>query len=204
MNRLRVSVMVVGLIAAGSVARGTPLSYEESVSGDLALPSPTFLLDIGANTISGTTEWKLSGEMDLDTFLFVVPSGTVLASINFAFGTTGTAIEAGLFYLLFDTTPVESAFGDPLLDVTGTGSVAFLPGIFPLPADTYKLSSGGASKNPALSAFSTDYTWTLNVASVPDSTSTLGLLGVAWAGLASIGRLLRRRAALSCSPRRTS
>ena len=36
------------------------------------------------------------------------------------------------------------------------------------------------------------------------STSTLGLLGVVWAGLASIGRLLRRRAALSCSPRRSA
>src|SRR5262245_46295881 len=75
-------VRFIGCVAVLLVARvgsATPIAYDEGVSGDLppSYPAPLFTLDVGSNTVKGTTHLTLvNTSVDFDDFAFVVPVGT--------------------------------------------------------------------------------------------------------------------------------
>lgn len=183
MHLRRIAILAAILTVTSSAVFANPIHYQEAVSGDSAtFPGPLLALDFGTNTIEGTAGWAAS--TDFDYFRFIVPTGGTLTSLTYSFATTGTTTVATTGWRLSDYNPPEVVLGHQNVNVTGTGSVAFLPGLLPLPADTYVLVLESLGRNGG--TFSTNYTWTLNVdgASVPDSTSTLALLAVGLVALA--------------------
>ena len=187
MRSLRVSALVAILTAASSVAYAAPIHYLESISGDSSGIGPLVVLDFGDNTISGTAGW--AANPDFDIFRVSVPAGGVLTFLDYAFFTTGTATAAMMQWYLND--PALAFLGSQDINVIGfSPSVSFLPGVFPLQTGTYILELSGFSKDIGSATFSTDYTWTLNVAptAVPEP-GTLGMLSI---GLAYGARWFRR------------
>ncbi len=184
MRLLRVSVLIAILTAASSGAYASPIHYSEFVSGDTSGLGPLLSLDFGDNTFEGNASYFV--DADTDIFRFSVPTGGVLTSLNYAFDTTATGAFAETGWLLFDATPF-TVVGHQAINVIGSGSTAFLPGVLPLQPDTYTLHINMIGKTNA-STFSTNYTWTLGVASVPDSASTLALMGLAFTGLGFAAR----------------
>jgi hypothetical protein len=84
-------ILSVVVFSAARLAYSTPITYNEAVSGDLgdAFPATVFTLDIGANTVVGTTSFGFNGvAFDFDQFAFVVPAGTHVTDITYAFATT--------------------------------------------------------------------------------------------------------------------
>ena len=81
------------LSALAMPAWAAPLHYSEAVSGDLAATAGSpFALDVGDNTVSGTTQLLLfhNGlhfDGDFDSFAFTLPGDTQLESISLSFRT---------------------------------------------------------------------------------------------------------------------
>jgi len=193
-NSLRVFVIVALITVASSAAFATPITYQESVSGDL--PSgggSTLLFDFGTNTVSGNLSWFAVA--DLDFFKFAVPTGGTLTSIDLSFVTTASASGGVINWDLTDQTPMPTFLGTQGIGLIGSGfSLPFFAGLLPRTSDTYGIASSfSVSGTPSLqNGFSTDYTWRINVASVPDVASTFGLLGFVCAGLGAATRLRQR------------
>src|SRR5688572_24973154 len=88
-----VGIIVASLLLPTRVL-AVPLSYSEALAGDLTFRSPAFLLDVGRNTIAGTTHFDVNSpgrprfDTDFDSFAFSVPTGLQLAGISFSFATT--------------------------------------------------------------------------------------------------------------------
>src|SRR4051812_38147432 len=79
------------LLLAARLAYAIPVTYNEGVSGDLGetFPATVFTLDVGSNTVSGTTSFGFNGvAFDFDQFAFVVPVGMHVTDITYAFATT--------------------------------------------------------------------------------------------------------------------
>ena len=97
---------LVGLAFLGmaGTANATPIMYSETVSGDLD-NSQSFLFDVGANSVSGTTEFFVDPfSSDPDTFFFTIQSGQELISVEFSFSNLvsvgGVAFESVRIRLL--------------------------------------------------------------------------------------------------------
>jgi hypothetical protein len=176
-------------------------TYIEGTNGDLSndrLFPTLFTLDIGVNTLTGTT---IAG--DLDYLTFNIPSGFEFQSFTLnSYTGTGTltqsfvGIQSGT---TFTVTPA-SATPDALLGYThfgpagaqgeildnigtGAGAMGFTP---PLPAGDYTFwiqETSGTARN---------YSFNITVSAVPEPTVwSLCVLGIGVAGIAA----RRRRAA---------
>ena len=93
-KRIVETVAMAALVLLARATSATPLAYDEAISGDLGdtFPATQFTLDVGSNTISGTTHFfstLVSDDTDFDDFAFVVPVGTHLTGITFGFETVG-------------------------------------------------------------------------------------------------------------------
>jgi len=119
--RQRTAILsVLLLLGMSSAASAAPFTFSEAVSGDLCCipPLPTvFLLDVGVNTVAGTTHFA-SDAADADDFAFQVPVGTRLTAISFGFVTTSNVPVTGgeIGYQLdtgnaFATAPYLAAWG---------------------------------------------------------------------------------------------
>jgi len=192
---LSATVVVFGLLLTGAVAPATaaPISYVESVSGDLAtaLPAPTvFTLDAGVNTVSGTLAFTQADGLERDSFAVSVPVGMQLTSIAFAFTTTlvghndfAEKVFTFDFGNLFPQFPIP-AFG--IIDVMGASPVDVFAIALPVGPGVYGIfDNGGQIGGPG---FTADYTWSLTV--VPTAVPEPALLVSLGAGLC--GAFLRR------------
>src|SRR5215467_1224728 len=66
------------VLACAGYASGAVVTYDESVSGDLpsqGSPLPILALDVGTNTVKGTSGVAISGISDFDAFAFTVSVG---------------------------------------------------------------------------------------------------------------------------------
>jgi hypothetical protein len=195
--RVSLPTFVVMMLMTGFVrsAAATPISYSEAVSGDLTspLPAPTvFALDVGANTVSGTSTYGPGDSLDFDSFAFSVPVGMMVTNISYAFVRGGTA-TAGSTGFVFGTGNIfTSNLGSQTVNLFGASPVVMFASGLPESAGIYGITNNLLSRS---GDFWTDnYTWTLTVAptatAVPEPVS-LVLLG---SGLIAAGaRRLRTR-----------
>src|SRR5262245_18690797 len=70
----------MGLCMAFVTAHGAPISYDETVDGDLPVTGPVTLhvLDVGVNTVQGSV--SRGRPRDFDLFVFSVAPGLTLAA----------------------------------------------------------------------------------------------------------------------------
>jgi hypothetical protein len=183
--------LTVAVIAlAASTAHASPIHYDESISGDLDF-GVSLELDLGNNTVVGTLPFPSGAEVsDLDVFEFVVPTGALLSSIDFAFVTAGTATAASALLDIVDTTPPEHPVVGQVIDLLGPSPVHIETD---LPPDSYVFGFFMA-KVPDDAEASIDYTITMTVEPDPASVPEPGTLSLLALGLAATARLRRRHA----------
>ncbi len=202
----RSTLAAAALCAAAGLAQAVPLSYQENVDGDLAevwTQTKLLQLDIGSNTISGHQWFDGSTAnllYDFDSFRFVVPQGMKVTGISWMTHLTQTiGNPAQTLYVdtFIDTAPVINVVAheqmrvmDPSNPIAGS-----LQAAAPIGEGTYLLFQGQLGGiNWGQGAY-WDYTWTLDVANVPEPGS-IALVGVALGGLAMVARRRRRAAAV--------
>ena len=202
---MRVSLpatFVVMMLMTGFVrpAAATPISYSESVSGDLAgsLPAPTvFTLDVGVNTVSGTSTYGGNSPTDSDSFAFSVPVGMTLTGISYAFvrGGTATAGNTGFDLDNGNVNPVAPFFGPQIVNLFGASPVVMFASALPLTAGTYAMFNESLAYVGG--GWTDNYTWSLTVAptatAVPEPAS-LVLLGSGLIGASARRWRTRRKA----------
>ena len=110
MRSRRIAAVFCLLALRASAASATPISYFESVSGDLN-GAPTLALDSGLNTISGSFAVGSSQAPELpddigDEFTFSIPVGRTLTGVTFEF-----QVSSGLVTEWLDTVALAEAPG---------------------------------------------------------------------------------------------
>jgi hypothetical protein len=200
----RRTVAVVFCLLGCVVARAgaTPIAYAESSSGDLGstLPAPAvFALDVGVNTVSGTSHYGPQFSTDFDSFAFSIPVGTRLTRIGYSFVRSSTALitagETGFALDDGNALPSGSTYGNAGIDLFGPASVTPFGNPLALGPGVYGISNTGLSRTggPLDGSWSADYTWSLQVDftgnSVPEPTSLLLLA----TGLALIAAARKRK-----------
>ena len=179
----------MGLMMMPNPCRAIPVSYDETVSGDIGFFDHVFDFDVGNNTISGTMT-DTSAITDFDFFGFIIPAETELTSVAFAFSNVST--EPGTTTLvvgpnLYDQTQTV-LLASSTVNILGNSPVSIWSSALPLSAGTYdfehflvKSAEGGGSW---------DYTITFDVSSVapvplPSTLSLFasGLAGLGWLGM---------------------
>lgn len=176
--------------AAAGAANAAPLAYDESVGGDLDLPGSVLMFDDGLNTVRGTVgivdfPFPTPSDIDVDTFDFVVPTGSELFTVKLIYEalvfqdilnlTAGFSLREGFTPLEF--TPTSTL-------VTNNVQVLPLPNMFdflnaglPRPAGTYRFSGGTGSSGLADNHFAT-LTWRAEFLVLPEGTTPMGVVPV--------------------------
>lgn len=187
--------LIAGLLACTCLqpALAAPIAYDEATDGDfvvglIGFALPILALDVGTNTIKGTTTGRSVGDPDFDSFAFSVPIGAVVVSA------TVTLVD-----LVGDVVGV-SWFLRRGSDVKGSGALlgglspsspgfASFPGL-PLSTDVYTVEATtiGIASFPE-SAANYTFEFVLRAADVPEPATALAL----GAGPAALGLARRRR-----------
>lgn len=189
-------VAAAALVFVSARASATPVSYSESVSGDLPflLPlTPPLDFDLGLNTVSGNMHLR-PGSGDTDSFAFSIPTGAQLTNINLSLVTTvdsGTQLANTRWAVVvgnaFSFPPIVEQQFDLL--VGSPGSV--LGGALTLPAGLWGIQSYGGTYGGSLEGgVSTDYTWTFTVEPAPSAVPEPASLMLLTSGL--FGAIVRR------------
>ena len=196
---------LIGLVLFAQVARATPVAYDEAISGDLggAFPATAFTLDVGANTVKGTTHFFTSNSnVDFDQFAIVVPVGMQVTDITYAFQTqtlpgTNTIVANSEYQL--DNGNAQAAvpyLANLNINLLGASPVHPFGTGLPLGPGTYAVDQFSVTSTGSGGGWTADYTWTIDVqsngaAAVPEP-ATLCLFGTGLA-LAAVRRRRQSR-----------
>ena len=143
-GHLVVSAVAAAWILLGSGVMAAPISYDEAVSGDLAtspVVTGALQLDIGSNTISGTTG---SGQLvagivtaDFDSFFFKLADGTHLqsASIAFSLRNNGAGLPDADYAIV--TSDLATVLGMSHVDFRATSPQDLFTALLPLNSSIY-------------------------------------------------------------------
>lgn len=132
-------VILALLCVLAGPAVAAPITYLESLNGDLpdAAPLTLFTVDLGLNTISGSTAFSVPIGADIDNFAFTVPVGMEVQSMKVLipeqtvdYGSVIWDLRSGSI-LPYSGTPVASFTIDP---------VGFATYNTPVPAGTYTMN----------------------------------------------------------------
>jgi len=183
----RIIVLVACLLAGlAACANATPVAYNEAVSGDLCfcLPFALFTLDIGANTVSGTTALH-----DVDDFVLAVPAGMELTDITFAFvlSPDGVTDAVELFSLDIWGDFLAPSLGEAAIQFFGASPAHLYASALPLGAGSYSLTRFFAGQTGP-GDWSADYSWTFDVAPAADPVPEPASLTLLGCGLVALGR----------------
>lgn len=193
---LAATAIAMSALALTPAVEAAPVNYDESVSGDLAESGSlkTFNFDLGANTISGSQHFddRNGPQADFDQFKFNVPTGMQLVGISYS--ATMTNVIGQLTMPLYldiyvDTLPQITVAAqekvniqDPANPISGSFKATM-----PLKAGNYLFFEGQVGSLYAGQAAFWDYTWTFDVAAVPEPGS-VALVGAALAAMAAVRR----------------
>jgi len=195
------AAFLAAILFGASVASAAPLTYQESVSGDLPMlhGGVTLGFDIGTNTVSGTSrvtslplpipppDQFFANGIDFDAFDFSIPSGAQLTSVKYAFTMTdssATALTNGPAEADFR---LDSGSEQAALIPDSTSPITFFPVELPVGSGVHALVNSHLRIVGSLAPFdfvAWQYTWTFEVAPAPvtgvPEPGTLGLLGSAF------------------------
>lgn len=171
----------------GLVANAAPITYNESVSGDLqsTCPCNVFAFDLGINSISGTTFVNaVLPTFDFDSFAFSIPAGMQLTQVTYSFVATfsGAIVTSATDeYLLYQGNtglPSSQPIGDQSVNFLAGSPVAFFNAPLPLGNGTYTVKD--VTKTVSSNGnWSVAYRWDYTVSAVPEpGTLTLVCLGL--------------------------
>ena len=186
-------------------AQASPIVFQESVSGDLPAEGvlPTFTLDLGVNTFSGTVAYTSFGPgvprtvVENDGFAFIVPPGTRVSDASVVMTDDVDARMSVGIWTLYRGSNVAytpGLFGElltctfPFPPPTGPASCSAHLSSGPLPPQTYNFNSWAVL--PRGSSATSNYTFSLTlspIATVPEPGSW------ALAGTALTAIIARRR-----------
>jgi hypothetical protein len=206
LKKLLVAVTVATLACVTS-AQAAPIMFQEAVSGDLPAEGllPTFTLDLGVNTVSGTVAYTMFGPgvprtvVDFDGFAFIVPAGTQVTNVSVVMtDSIDTKMSVGIWTLYrgSNIAYTPGLFGElltctfPFPSPTGPSSCSAQLSSGPLRAQVYNFNSWAVM--PRGNSATSDYTFSLTlspIATVPEPGS------LALAGTVVTGLLARRRRA---------
>lgn len=173
------------------------ITYNESIDGDTYHSVSIFELDVGLNTVTGTTTNlytpypDLTHIVDFDGFEFVVPSGHQLTSFTVAHHSTtvDTVNSHNYFYeeVSQNTYTTLTAFfiGYPDNQLNITDILAPLRGI-PVLGGTYKIAA--STMGSGIYGGYIDYTYTFNVTSVVPIPASVWLFGSGLLGLIGLAK----------------
>lgn len=171
---------------AAVAAHAAPITYIEQVHGDLPLfgdPLTTVALDVGLNTVTGTTALGSAG-FDFDSFAFTVAPGQRVESLKVVLTDVSENLTAALWDVNAGGRGYNSGSRLDTLDPASPGFDFLDPAALPLGPGDYNIS-GAATVGIGASA----YTFIFDVHAVPEPASLAALAGVAVLGL----RRRRRR-----------
>lgn len=194
-------ILTISQILLLSTLKANAFDFSEVTSGDLPGFNETsnpFILDVGRNTISGETTFRVDGvppydirpSADADSFAFVIPGGTSLESILLDISLVrGSGNIYSIGYVLrggfLNQYDEQQEISIPSTDLT------LFTSILPLSNGLFTLSTSFYRAYIPVPEFSTAaYSFSLNVAeleSVPEPNVLPGL------GILSLGFLFKRR-----------
>lgn len=189
-----ITVMLPILLAPWS-AMAAPINVSEPPELPLNFEDiAPFVLDVGANTISGTMD-----ALDRDAFGFILPADTELTTITFDFDLEPTGLDSfeSRFRLCLNNNPNcrdirLGSFIAVSFDLFGGSSVNAFTAALPLGPGAYAMQSIQNVQFGFGIGQLAEYAWTLNVrstaaAGVPEP-ATIVVLDLGLAGLAALRR----------------
>jgi len=185
--RLLFAVAANSLTLAFAVA--TPVSYDESVGGDLphfGSPLPTFAFDIGTNTVTGATRFDAIHPDDWDSFALTLPVRAQLISGQVDLvDASGDFWDATWFLNSGSANWSQGANLETIFSLSpGNAALSSVP----LADGVYNMSAFLLDGTPPAYA---NYAFTFDVRAVPEPSSCM----LHAAGIVTLACLARRRKA---------
>jgi hypothetical protein len=180
-SKASATMAAVFVLAGAGYASAAVVTYNESVSGDLPAgiagnPLPIMNLDVGTNTVKGTS--GVGGSVDFDSFAFTVPVGAQLVSANVA-ATDVAGSTRDITDLVWNLFKGSANFSggtfveNILVDSPGTKTFSSTP----LGSNTYNISASTIETTGSGSGFS-DYTFTFVVQGPISAAPEVGTLTI--------------------------
>ena len=183
-----VLLLIAATVVFSNFATGGVI-YDESVSGDLAaFDSRVFTLEIGENSVLGSSINSINNLGDFDGFNVFLGAGLRLLNVeyfvlgtDFLPGSPPTELRAA--YELRDGSYFGSSFGDQFLEIDATlNPQSFLPGEFPISGERTLAFRPGTFSRAGLGG-TWDYEFRLTTTTAVPAPATLALLSLGLLGL---------------------